>query len=87
MNKDTDTLIDSYATSTSKSQQMAIMSKLEKILLDDVPLIPVTEQVDWDQYSTKQFAGWPTPKDPYAQPLAGYTFPDWAVIVLHLHEK
>ena len=87
MNKDTDALIDSYATSTSKSQQMQIMSKLEKVLLDDVPLIPVTEQVDWDQYSTKQFVGWPTPKDPYAQPLAGYTFPDWAIIVLHLHEK
>ena len=87
INKDTDTLIDSYATSTSTAQQMQIMSKLEKILLDDVPLIPVTEQVDWDQYSTKQFVGWPTAADPYAQPLAGYTFPDWTFIVLHLHEK
>ncbi len=63
------------------------MSKLEKVLLDDVPLIPVTEQVDWDQYSTGQFVGWPTPKDPYAQPFAGYTFPDWEIVVLHLHEK
>jgi peptide/nickel transport system substrate-binding protein len=87
MNKDTDALIDSYATSTSASEQHAIMSKLQKILLDDVPLIPVTEQVDWDQYSTKQFVGWPTPQDPYAQPLAGYTFPDWGIIVLKLHEK
>jgi peptide/nickel transport system substrate-binding protein len=87
MNKDTDALIDSYATSTSPAEQHAILSKLQKILLDDVPLIPITEQVDWDQYSTKQFVGWPTAKDPYAQPLAGYTFPDWAVIVLHLHEK
>jgi peptide/nickel transport system substrate-binding protein len=87
INKDTDALIDSYATSTSAAEQHTIMSKLQKILLDDVPLIPITEQVDWDQYSTKQFVGWPTAKDPYAQPLAGYTFPDWAVIVLHLHEK
>ncbi len=87
MNKDTDALIDSYATSTSAAEQHAIMSKLQKILLDDVPLIPITEQVDWDQYSTKQFVGWPTAANPYAQPLAGYTFPDWGVIVLHLHEK
>jgi peptide/nickel transport system substrate-binding protein len=86
-NKDTDALIDSYATSTSATEQHAIMSKLQKILLDDVPLIPITEQVDWDQYSTKQFVGWPTAQDPYAQPLAGYTFPDWTVIVLKLHEK
>jgi peptide/nickel transport system substrate-binding protein len=87
MNKDTDALIDSYATSTSDAEQHTIMSKLQKVLLDDVPLIPVTEQVDWDQYSTKQFVGWPTPADPYAQPLGGYTFPDWGFIVLHLHEK
>jgi peptide/nickel transport system substrate-binding protein len=86
-NKDTDALIDSYATSTSATEQHTIMSKLQKVLLDDVPLIPITEQVDWDQYSTKQFVGWPTPENPYAQPLAGYTFPDWTIIVLKLHEK
>ncbi|WP_459696891.1 ABC transporter substrate-binding protein [Acidisoma sp. C75] len=85
--KQTDTLIDQYASSTDESQQKAIMSKLQKVLLDEVPLIPVTEQVDWDQYSTKQFVGWPTPQDPYAQPFGGYTIPDWAVVVLHLHEK
>ncbi|MCB8878652.1 ABC transporter substrate-binding protein [Acidisoma cellulosilytica] len=86
-NKDTDALIDNYAESTDPATQQAIVTKLQKVLLDDVPLIPITEQVDWDQYSTKQFVGWPTPQDPYAQPLAGYTFPDWGVIVLHLHEK
>jgi peptide/nickel transport system substrate-binding protein len=86
-NKDTDALIDSYANSTDPAQQQAIVSKLQKVLLDDVPLIPITEQVDWDQYSTKQFVGWPTPQDPYAQPFAGYTFPDWEIVILHLHEK
>lgn len=87
MNKSTDSLIDSYAETTSTTEQQAIMSKLENILLQDVPLIPVTEQVDWDQYSTGEFVGWPTPADPYAQPFAGYTFPDWEVVVLHLQKK
>ena len=86
-NKNTDALIEQYASSTDEAEQHAIMGKLQKVLLDDVPLIPVTEQVDWDQYSTKQFVGWPTPKDPYAQPFGGYTFPDWTIVVLHLHEK
>ena len=63
------------------------MSKLQNVLLEQVPLIPMTEQVDWDEYSTKQFEGWPTAADPYAQPFAGYTFPDWAVVMLHLREK
>ena len=87
INKDTDKLIDLYAASTNETEQHQIMSKLQKVLLDDVPLIPVTEQVDSDQYSTKQFVGWPTPQDPYAQPFGGYTFPDWAIIILHLHER
>ena len=32
------------------------------------PVIPVTEGVDWYQYDTTDFGGWPTPDDPYAQP-------------------
>lgn len=86
-NKETDALIDRYAAATTASEQHEIMNKLENVLLTDVPLIPVTEQADWDEYSTREFTGWPTPADPYAQPLAGYTFPDWGVVVLHLHKK
>jgi peptide/nickel transport system substrate-binding protein len=85
--KATDALIDSYAASTDPAAQQVTMSRLQSVLLQDVPLIPVTEQADWDEYSTAQFAGWPTPEDPYAQPLGGYTFPDWGVIMLRLHEK
>ena len=86
-NKDTDKLIDSYSSAKTPDEQHAIVSKLQAILLDEVPLIPVTEQVDWDEYSTKQFTGWPTADNPYAQPFAGYTFPDWAVVMLHLEPK
>jgi len=87
LNKDTDKLIDAYAATGSPAEQQAIMTKLQSVLLEDVPLIPVTEQVDWDEYSTKQFVGWPTAEDPYAQPFAGYTFPDWEIVMLRLHEK
>src|SRR5579871_2865786 len=87
LNKDTDKLIDDYAATNSAAEQHAIMTKLQSVLLDVVPVIPVTEQVDWDEYSTKQFVGWPTVADPYAQPFGGYTFPDWEVVMLHLHEK
>lgn len=86
-NKDTDALIEAYAQTTDSATQHQIMSKLQSVLLNDVPLIPVTEQVDWDEYSTKEFVGWPTPQDPYAQPFAGYTIPDWEMVVLHLHRR
>ncbi|HXQ41713.1 MAG TPA: ABC transporter substrate-binding protein, partial [Candidatus Udaeobacter sp.] len=87
LNKDVDKLIDDYAATTSPTEQQAIMTKLQAVLLNDVPVIPVTEQVDWDEYSTKQFEGWPTADDPYAQPFGGYTFPDWGIVMLHLHAK
>ena len=86
-NKQTDALIENYASSTNLDTQHAIMTKLQNVLLQDVPLIPVTEQVDWDEYSTAHFEGWPTAAHPYAQPFAGQTFPDWEIVVLHLSPK
>jgi peptide/nickel transport system substrate-binding protein len=86
-NKATDALIDSYALSTSPATQHEIMSKLEEVLLQDVPLIPVTEQVDWDEYNTAHIGGWPTAANPYAQPMGGYSFPDWGFAMLKLYPK
>ena len=74
------------ATTTSAKTRQAILDKLQGVLLQDVPLIPVTEQVDWDEYSTAQFTGWPSAADPYAQPYA-YVFPDWEQVLLQLHAK
>lgn len=84
-NPATDKLINSYGATTSTAAQHAIVNKLQKVMLADVPVIPVTEAVDWYQYSTKSLAGWVTPNNPYAQP-APYVTPDWGVVLLHLSE-
>jgi peptide/nickel transport system substrate-binding protein len=84
--KATDGLISSYATSTNSATQHQILDQLQNVLLQDVPLIPVTEQADWDEYSTAQFTGWPSASDPYAQPYMWVT-PDWEVVLLHLRLK
>jgi peptide/nickel transport system substrate-binding protein len=52
-------------------------------MLKEVPVIPVTESVDWFQYDTSKFTGWPTPLNPYAQPAA-YNYPDWAQVMMNL---
>jgi len=82
-NPATDALIDSYATTTSATDQHNIVSQLEKVMLADVPVIPITEAVDWFQYDTGTFSGWPTPSNAYAQPAA-YNYPDWGQVMLHL---
>jgi len=81
-----DKLINQYATTTDPAVQHSIVNQLQKIMLTQVPVIPVTEQVNWFQYDTGSFAGWPTPGNPYAQP-AIYAYPDWARVMLHLVPK
>ncbi|HEX9066072.1 MAG TPA: ABC transporter substrate-binding protein [Streptosporangiaceae bacterium] len=85
-NKATDALINQFPATTDPAQQQQIVNKLELVMLQEVPVIPVTEAVDWFQYDTAKFSGWPTPGNPYAQPAA-YNYPDWAQVMMHLTPK
>jgi peptide/nickel transport system substrate-binding protein len=80
-----DALINSYPNALSPAAQHQIINKLQQIMLSQVPVIPVTESVDWFQYVTgpSGYSGWPTPSNPYAQPAA-YNVPDWEQVLLHL---
>jgi peptide/nickel transport system substrate-binding protein len=82
----TDQLFDSYAATTDSAEQHRLISQIEQTMLEDVPVIPVTEGVAWYQYSSKRFDGWPTKDNPYADP-APYAFPDWEVVLLNLQPK
>jgi peptide/nickel transport system substrate-binding protein len=81
-----DKAIDAYAATTSVAKQHALVATLEKAMVDDVPIIPITEGVDWYQYNTKTLAGWDTPQNPFGKPAA-YEVPDWGVMLLHLRPK
>ena len=85
-NHATDTLLNQFATTTSASQQQTILNQIQQVMLNDVPVIPVVEAVDWYQYDTGTFSGWPTSSDPYAQPSA-YNYPDNEQVLLHLSPK
>ena len=86
INPSPDKLIDEYAATTSTAVQHSIVDQLEQVMLSDVPVIPMTEEVDWYQYNTAAFSGWVTPQNPYAQP-AIYILPDDEVLLLHLTPK
>ena len=78
----TDALFNSYSAA-SQADQVNIVHQIQKVMVDQIPLIPVTEGVDWYQYDTSHFAGWPTQANPYAQP-APYQAPDMGVVLTHL---
>jgi peptide/nickel transport system substrate-binding protein len=81
-NPATDALFNAYGMTDSLSMQQSIVFKLEKVLLSDVPYIPVLTAVSWDQYNTAEFTGWPTAADPYAQ--GNTVYPDWGWDLLYI---
>jgi len=85
-NNKVDSLIEAYAATTSSAKQHSIVNQLEAAMVRDVPIIPITEGVDWYQYNTKSISGWVTKQNPYAKPAA-YEVPDWGVLLLHLKPK
>jgi peptide/nickel transport system substrate-binding protein len=80
-----DALFNQYPT-TDDAGQVQIIKQIEAAMLKDVPVIPMTESVDWFQYNTSDLQGWPTPDNPYAQPGA-YNIPDVGQVLLHLWSK
>jgi peptide/nickel transport system substrate-binding protein len=85
-NKSTDALLDQYAGTTSAATQQSILDQVQQVMLSEVPIIPVVEGVDWYQYDTRSFTGWPTQGNPYAQPAA-YAYPDLEQVLLRLEPK
>jgi peptide/nickel transport system substrate-binding protein len=83
INPAVDALFDQYPSADSATQ-VSLIKQIGQAMLNDVPIIPTTESVDWFQYNTKDIAGWPTPADPYAQPAA-FNFPDAGQVLLHLY--
>jgi len=60
-----DAALASYASTTSLSVQKTDMATVEKSVLQNVPVIPLTGRANWTDYSTRYFAGWPSQKNPY----------------------
>ena len=85
-NSAVDALFDQFGATTDSAKQHDLIKQVEAAMLEDVPVIPVTEGVAWYQYSTKDFAGWPTKDDPFAAP-APWNLPDWEVTLLHVYKK
>ena len=57
--------LSSYASSSSASVQLADMATIEKAVLTDVPVVPLTGRGNWLVYQTRTFTGFPSVSDPY----------------------
>lgn len=83
-NPATDTLLNQYATSTDPTVQQQAIAGIQKIMVEQVPSIPLVYGATWNEYSTARFTGWPTADNAYASP-APFDYPDNAIVLLNLH--
>jgi peptide/nickel transport system substrate-binding protein len=80
----TDDLLKRYQESTSPDDQRKCAMGLEKIMVEQLPVLLLVYNPFWYEYSTARFVGWPDKDNPYAAP-APYLYPDIEVILLNIH--
>ncbi|MFC8593265.1 ABC transporter substrate-binding protein [Streptomyces atroolivaceus] len=71
-----------YANATDDPTRTKAMNTLQKIMVEQAPVVPTAAAPIGAEYSTKNWVGWPTEKDPYAAPQ--HTQPDALEVVLNL---
>jgi peptide/nickel transport system substrate-binding protein len=84
-NPEVDQALDAFGAADDATRHQ-LLSTVQEAMLRDVPVIPTTESVQWYQYNTAAFTGWPTEDDPYALP-APWQIPDQEQVLLHLAPK
>jgi peptide/nickel transport system substrate-binding protein len=79
----TDQLITQYEETSNATTQKQAISRIEDIVVSQLPVIPLTVNVYWDEYTTRSWKGWPDENNPYDSG-APYNAPDNENVVLHL---
>ena len=79
----TDQLITQYEETAYLNAQKQAMQGIEDIMVSQLPAIPLTVNVNWDEFTTKNWTGWPDASNPYDYG-APFQMPDAENVVLHL---
>ena len=65
-NPQVDQMLNQYAATTDSATQHQIIAQITDIMVNDLPVIPVLGAVQFAEYTTTHWTGWPTPSNPYA---------------------
>jgi peptide/nickel transport system substrate-binding protein len=80
----TNQYLTQYATSTDPAAQQQAMAGIEKVMVEQIPSIPLVNGATWNEYTTTHVTGWPDSTHQYASP-APFDTPDNEIVVLSLH--
>ncbi|MTE21702.1 ABC transporter substrate-binding protein [Streptomyces sp. TRM43335] len=74
--------LQEYASASDESTRTEALHELQRIMVEKVPMVATAAAPIGAEYSTRNWVGWPTEKDPYAPPQP--TQPNSLDVVLHL---
>ncbi|HEX6121660.1 MAG TPA: ABC transporter substrate-binding protein, partial [Ktedonobacterales bacterium] len=81
----TDQLLAQYASTTDAAAQKQALIGITNIMVEKMPVIPVLGAVQFFEYSTKNWTGWPTAENPYCVGSAyNLAAGDNGQVILHL---
>jgi peptide/nickel transport system substrate-binding protein len=75
--------LNEFNHATTKAVQMDAAGKLERIVAEQLPSIPLVNGAVWYEYDTTHYTGWPTANNPYVDP-APWTYPATGIVITHL---
>lgn len=79
----TDGFLTQFQNTVDPAAQKQAIYGIEKIMVDQLPVIPLLGSADWYQYRTAKYTGWPSAENLYAMGMPS-RFPDNLLVLTHL---
>ncbi|RDL48203.1 putative ABC transporter-binding protein [Ensifer sp. M14] len=67
-NADVEKLVTEFTHTADLAKQKEAMNKAQRIVAENMPMMPVFNNPNWYQYNTKRFEGWVTAETPFVNP-------------------
>lgn len=67
-NDDLSKLLNDFTLTSDMDKQKEIMTRAQRIVAENLPLLPVYNNPTWYQYNTTRFTGWSTQDNPFVNP-------------------
>lgn len=82
--KEADELLAAYIKTNDPDEHREIIGKLQKIVAENVPIIPLFSNPSWYEYNDTRFIGWATADNPFVRPMGYVGVPERLIHILNL---
>ncbi|WEG13958.1 ABC transporter substrate-binding protein [Pullulanibacillus sp. KACC 23026] len=79
----TEQALDQFKGTTDPAVQKAAMSKIEDVMVNQLPVLPIFYGETWYEYTTTHYTGWPDNDHQYDTPTV-FNWPQAVVVIQHL---